>query len=304
MSPVVLVPLGAFATVLVGMLAVRSWWQARLLASPDTAPDAAPVVVPAPVEGGWWEIIGQIARPSDPAGEAEQQQWLVQAGIRAGGMYPLWLASRVVGAVVLGLLAWNLAANTLSPLLAAGVTVVGVAAGYYGPLAGLLFLRGRRQRRIRRAVPNLLDMLVSCVEAGLGVDAAIQHVAHEIGVTSPELAAEFDLLTAQLSAGVPRSTALEELGERTGVDDLGSLVHVIGVVDRMGSGIARSLRAHAQLMRRRRSLQAEERAARASPKLTVAMIVFIMPPLFVVLLGGAIVRLVEWVLPSMHLGTM
>ena len=124
-------------------------------------------------------------------------------------------------------------------------------------------------------------------------------MARDLHVAAPELALELELTNAELKAGVPRMQALQHLHERTGLPEVASLVNVLAQAERFGAGVAPSIRAHAQLSRRRRALAAEKRAAEAAPKLTVAMILFVLPPLFVVLLGPTVVHVVERLIPTL-----
>ena len=117
---------------------------------------------------------------------------------------------------------------------------------------------------------------------------------------APELAGEFDILNAELQAGLPRAEALGHLRDRNGVDAVNGLVSVVGQAERYGVGIASLMRSHAKMSRRRRILDAEQRAAEATPKLTVAMVLFILPPLFIILIGPTAIRLTTDVIPTMQ----
>ena len=239
-----------------------------------------------------------LAAPRDEASRSHMREWLVQAGWRERHNLEHFVALRAALAILLPLLGWSL----IQPerLMATGSLVLALAAvGYYGPTVVLWQLRLARLDRLSHAFPNALDMLVSVLEGGLGVDAALIHVARELPAACPELASEIDTVNLELAAGVPRLEALNHLYLRTGLDDIASLVNVLAQAERYGSGIAQSIRAHAQLTRRHRANEAETRAAKASPKLTVAMIFFILPPLFVVLLGPTIVHVVERLLPTL-----
>ena len=144
-----------------------------------------------------------------------------------------------------------------------------------------------------QSFPDALDLLVSSVESGLGIDAALKRVAREIAPASPQLANELQLVNHEIAGGVPRLEALRRLAARTGVDEIKSLVNMLTQAERFGTSIARSLRVHSRVTRQRRMSKAEEEAAKVGPKITIVMIVFMLPCLMVVLLGPAGVRIIN-----------
>jgi tight adherence protein C len=138
-----------------------------------------------------------------------------------------------------------------------------------------------------------MDLMVTCVEAGLGIDAAMARVADEIGLASPLLGAELNLTFLEVQAGVSRPDAFRRLAERTGVEDLRSLSAMLIQTELFGTSVARALRVHAEGMRVRRMQRAEERAAMVGVKMTIPLVLFILPSLISVLLGPAIVSIFE-----------
>lgn len=301
-SPAAGVALGSFVAVAVAMVAV--WPYVSGLPVQGPALPKALVMQPSTQASRVSRALSRLARPDDLEDSNALGLLLTQAGYRSRTAMMDFLALRValtVGLPVVVLLFMGLAdATAWTWVVALGAATL----GYYAPSVVLRVRRRARQRRIGRAVPNMLDLLVSCVEAGLGVDMAMRHVCAEIVMASDELAAELQLVNSEMAAGIPRVEALKQLPLRTGVEDLASLVNVLGAVERYGAGIAQSIRAHAQLSRRRRAMEAEQRAAKASPALTVAMIVFILPPLFVVLLGPSVLAVTTWVVPRLAEGTL
>jgi tight adherence protein C len=147
-----------------------------------------------------------------------------------------------------------------------------------------------RQKSLLQPFPDALDLLVTSVEAGLGVDAAFRRVATELEAAAPELALEFQLVNNEISAGVARPDALKHLAVRTGLKEIKALVNMLTQAERFGTSIARAMRIHSDLTRQKRMARAEEAAAKVSPKLTVVMILFLLPCLFIVLLGPAIIK--------------
>ncbi len=158
----------------------------------------------------------------------------------------------------------------------------------------------RRQREIRRGLPNALDLLVVCVESGLGLDQAIVQVAKELEHAHPEISEEFAMVNIELKAGKRRAEALRNLAERTAVDDLKKLVAVLIQADRFGTGVAQSLRAHADFMRVQARQVAEEKAAKLGVKLVFPIFFCILPSLFVVTVGPVAVKIVRELIPMMR----
>jgi tight adherence protein C len=158
----------------------------------------------------------------------------------------------------------------------------------------------RRKKKLRRALPNALDLLVVCVESGLGLDQAIMQCAKELEHAHPEICQEFTLVNLELKAGKRRADALRNLADRTGVDELKKLVAVLIQADRFGTGVAQSLRAHADYMRVQARQVAEEKAAKLGVKLVFPIFFCILPSLFVVTVGPIVVRIMRELLPMMN----
>ncbi|MBC8131552.1 MAG: type II secretion system F family protein [Deltaproteobacteria bacterium] len=159
-----------------------------------------------------------------------------------------------------------------------------------------LWLRGRiseRQTAIERALPDAMDLLVTCVEAGLGLDAAIARVAEEMTLAAPLLAEELRHTYLEIQAGVPRADGFRRLAERTGVEDLRALSAILIQTDMFGTSIARALRVQSESMRIRRAQRAEEKAAMVSVKMTIPLIMCILPSLIAVVMGPAIAMIVR-----------
>jgi tight adherence protein C len=160
-----------------------------------------------------------------------------------------------------------------------------------GPPAVLDRLVQRRQARLRRAVPDALDLLVVCVEAGVSLDAAILRVARDLSVAHPDLAGELAMVNRKVNAGMSREQALQGIWVRTGLDELRGLVGSMVQSERWGTSIAKVLRVNAETLRRVRKQKAEKKAAQAALKMMGPMVLFLLPALFVVLLGPAFMRI-------------
>jgi len=180
------------------------------------------------------------------------------------------------------------------------VIMASIAVGFFGPNEYIRRLASRRQKQISRGLPNALDLLVVCVESGLGLDQAILQVSKELEHAHPEISEEFGLVNLELKAGKRRIEALRNLGERTGVEDPKKLVAVLIQADRFGTGVAQSLRAHADFMRVQARQVAEEKAAKLGVKLIFPIFFCIMPTLFIVTVGPMAMRIVREVLPMIN----
>ncbi len=178
--------------------------------------------------------------------------------------------------------------------------VAATAAGFFGPNRVLESLVKRRQKRIRKALPNALDLMVVCVESGLGLDQAMMQVSKELALAHPEMSQEFALVNLELRHGKRRSEALHNLSQRTGVDDLKKLAGVLIQADRFGTSIAQSLRNHSEFMRTAARQDAETRAAKIGIKLVFPIFFCILPALFVVTVGPVVVRIMRDLLPMMN----
>jgi len=305
-----ILPLLVFGAVLLMAFFLRGLLRARQDAGAEVeAEDAATETEPEP-EALWArplnpsekrldEMVENLAAPKE-AGEREaMKQQLVQAGFRGRRDVSTYLVIRIGLAIFLPIAALVLVRPSKA-LIFALILILFANAGYYLPHLYVQARRSARQDAVLRSFPNALDMLVSCLEAGLGLDASFLRVARELKHTAPELAGELDLLTQEANAGMPRMEVLRRLADRVGVGEVTSLVNVLAHAEKYGAGVADSLRAHAQLVRKRRALDAEKRAAKASPKLTVVMVLFILPALFAVVLGPAVVNVIQVLIPSMH----
>lgn len=171
--------------------------------------------------------------------------------------------------------------------------------GYLIPDFWLTWKVRSRQRRLRRALPDALDLLVICVEAGLGLDQALMKVSQELRITHRELSDEFQLVNLEMRVGKTRIEALHELGRRTGLDDIKSLVAMLVQTERFGTSIAQSLRVYSDDMRIRRRQRAEEMSAKTTVKMVPPLVFFIFPALMVVILGPAVITLIRQLMPAL-----
>ena len=171
--------------------------------------------------------------------------------------------------------------------------------GFFLPSIVLWYLRSKRQQEVFLTLPDALDLMVVCVESGLGLDAAMRRVTDEMKGHAKVISEEFALANLQLQMGRPRREVLHDLGVRTGVDDVRSLAAILIQADRFGSSIAQALRVQSDSMRTRRKQLAEEKAAKTAVQLIFPLVLFIFPGIFVVLVGPAAINIVNNLLPRM-----
>jgi len=176
------------------------------------------------------------------------------------------------------------------------VLALAALAGYMLPEMWLVGRIRARQHRLRLAVPDGLDLLVICVEAGLGLDHALLRVSEELAITHPDLSEELQLVTAEMRVGKTRTDALRELARRTGLDDIKALVAMLVQTERFGTSIAQSLRVHSDDLRMKRRQRAEEMAAKISVKMVPVLVFFIFPALMIVVIGPAMIAIARQLL--------
>ncbi len=178
-----------------------------------------------------------------------------------------------------------------SMLLALCFLLMGL--GYYLPTLILNHLVAARQKKIKEGLPDALDLLVVCVEAGQGLNAAIKRVADDLALSNPVLAREMSLVNLEINAGLEREVALRNLAERTGVEDVASLTSMLIQADRFGTSLAQSLKVQSETLRTTRRQRLEEMAAKTPVKLVFPLLLFIFPALIVVIIGPAAIRIME-----------
>ncbi len=171
--------------------------------------------------------------------------------------------------------------------------VIGGGMGFYIPELVLTLMKMSRQQKIFMQLPDALDLLVVCVEAGLGLDAGMRRVSEELVTGAPEVCSEMATANMQLQMGKARREVLHDLGIRTGVDDMRALAAILIQADRFGSSIAQALRVQSDSMRVKRRQMAEEKAAKTAVKMIFPLVLFIFPGIFVVLVGPAAIQLME-----------
>jgi tight adherence protein C len=239
--------------------------------------------------------------PASPKDTTVMQRRLIRAGFRNPNALKVLYGAKFVMAILVPMLTFGFIASSSwessSKIMA---VLASVAIGFFAPNEYVRAVASRRQKQIRRGLPNALDLLVVSVESGLGLDQAVVQVAKELDTAHPEISEEFSLMTLELKAGKRRTEALRNLAERTAVDDLKKLTAVLIQADRFGTSIAATLRNHAEFMRVQARQVAEEKAAKLGVKLVFPIFFCILPSLFVVTVGPMAIKVVRELIPMVN----
>jgi len=222
---------------------------------------------------------------------------LANAGFNSPAAPQIYLSAKLISlaaGIILGggfgLFSWGVTQKGLYSV------VIGGGLGFYIPGLVLWFLKKRRIEQIFLSLPDALDLLVVCVEAGLGLDAGLRKVSEELRDSAQALCSELDLANLQLQMGRARRDVLHDLGVRSGVDDMRALAAILIQADKFGSSIASALRVQSDSMRVKRRQLAEEKAAKTAVKMIFPLVLFIFPGIFVVLVGPAAIMLIDGLL--------
>lgn len=225
---------------------------------------------------------------------------LSQAGFRQRWAYTVLFWSRAVLPLVLVFLAAGV--GKAKGLPDPKIFVLVVLAAAFGFLLPLTFVRWRvrkRQAEITDGLPDALDLMVVCVEAGLGLNAAFVRISEEFQLSSPILSEEFAIVNREMLAGKPRQEALRALSDRTGVEEVKSLVAMLIQTEKLGTSLAQSLRVHSDSLRTKRTQRAEEAAAKTTIKLVFPLVFLLFPALFVVILGPGFIQIAKVLFPTL-----
>jgi tight adherence protein C len=312
-----LVPFAVF-----GMFAAGAWWLMEMLASRKgralerleefknpgqrrrREDEGGLVKKPAPMTRVLAAASPALAKPLAPKNELEANKLktrLTNAGFRSEAAPSVFLGLKFIGLLV-GLFSSGVTFLALQEFNQKALMTVILSAGglFYLPDIVLKLIIRSRKQQIFLGLPDALDLMVVCVEAGLGLDQAMRKVAEEMKKTYRVIADEFNLANFQLQVGRPRAEVLHELGTRTGVDDVRSLAAILIQAEKFGSSIAQALRVQSDAMRTRRRQLAEEKAAKTAVKLIFPLVIFIFPGIFVVLVGPAAITMVRQMFPMME----
>jgi tight adherence protein C len=303
-----LIPIAVFVGILLGIMAILSMISERNARSTERLMRHSRPASLAEIEDpkvtkkaqrfqGITEMAKSISQPLMPHTELEQSALkvkLANAGFRSESAAAVYSGIRVASLAVFLVLALSLAAiNSGTAMDKFKIVLVVTVFGFYLPSMALWWLRKKRQQEIFLTLPDALDLLVVCVESGLGLDAAMRKVCDEMKEHARVLCDEIALANFQLQMGRPKREVLHDLGVRTGVDDVKSLAAILIQADRFGSSVAQALRVQSDSMRIKRRQIAEEKAAKTAVQMIFPLVLFIFPGIFVVLVGPAAVAIYQ-----------
>jgi len=238
-----------------------------------------------------------------PSSETEVQNLkadLIRAGYRSENSLPVFYGLRIMVTLLMLVLCVMLEAHMPpNAVMKLGLMASGIGAGWVLPRFFLEKKVTKRQETLRLSLPDALDLMVVSIEAGLGLDQAIQHVARELHTSHPELSDEMSLVTLEMRHGKRRSEALRNFAERTGEAEFRKLVAILIQNDRFGTSMGESLRTHSDFLRVRRRQEAEERAGKVGVKLVFPIFFFILPSMLVVAAGPGILQIFKYLFPMM-----
>ena len=240
-------------------------------------------------------LLGKRLIPEQSADYAQMRPRFLMAGLRKANAPVLFWESKFLFAFSLPI-CFFLGITFLKPVDGSTKLFASLFlgfSGYYSPDLWLRMKTSARKNKIFEGLPDALDLLVVCVEAGMGLDAAINRVAKEIKLSNEVLSEELNILNLEIRAGKSRQDALRNLATRTGIEDIRGLVTLLIQADKFGTSVAQSLRVFSDSFRTKRFQKAEEIAAKLPVKLMVPLIIFVFPSLFVVILGPAAIRIYE-----------
>lgn len=293
-----LIPVLVFLSVTLAVAALLLWWMPsrasrRVQAMGDDAP--------ADWQGSVTRWVSPLARLSTPEGDWDRSPLRIrflQAGIRGENAQLLYFGAKTVLPLALAMVMYGLLLGSALYGLELLLVISSVALlGAYVPNLLLWLLIRSRRREVFENFPDAVDLLLICMEAGLGMDAAMTRVTQEIAASSRPLAEELHLTLLEMRAGASRERALQHLALRTGVEEVAQFALMLKQADKFGTSIGDSLRVYSADLRHKRMIRAEEAAAKIPTKLLLPLVLFIFPSIIMVILGPALIRILRTVLP-------
>ena len=286
--------------------ALQTWRRRADGASATFESEAAPTGMVDLLKAQLHALLGWFARMNQPSNVEEvraTRRLLINAGYRSGKAPVFFVGAKLLLAIVIVCLLAMIPAKLLDfPSVSKLIFyyVLAAACGYYAPALWLRRAIAARKDALQRAIPDALDLMVVCVEAGLGLDQAIGRVGEEVKRAHPELSDELNTLALELRTGLSRQEALRNLAHRTDLEEVRNLVALLVQTDRFGTSIGQALRVHADAMRTTRRLKAEELAAKLPVKMLLPLIFFIFPTIFIVVIGPACIKMVRVLFPLLN----
>jgi tight adherence protein C len=240
--------------------------------------------------------LGKLLPASKNAQTPRSQLILTRAGFRSPDARILIRGAKILLPIILVAIVFFTGIYEWSPFVMLGLAA---GLGVILPEVWLQWRVSKRQKKLRKALPDALDLLVICVEVGLGLDQALMRVSEELRIVHPDLSGELELVNLEMRVGKTRIDALRELARRTGLEDVKTLVAMMIQTEKFGTSIAQALRVHSDELRTKRRQRAEEMSAKTSVKMVGPLVFFIFPALMVVILGPAVITLVRQLLPAL-----
>ena len=250
----------------------------------------------------WVALLGRFAKPKGEEEFSDLRKTFLKAGYRGDNGPLFFWGAKVLLAILAAVLFISIRLMVAKPMPSVHLmllTVLFALVSFHLPNLWLRIRIATRKEQVQAGLPDALDLMVVCIEAGSGLDAAISRVAEEMALTNRAVSDEFKLLGLELRAGKSRQDALRNFAFRTDLEDVSSLVTLLIQTERFGTSIAQSLRIHSDSMRTKRFQKAEEVAAKLPVKLVFPLILFILPSLLVVILGPAAITIFRTLLPRM-----
>ncbi len=245
---------------------------------------------------------GNITKPKREEDLSKAHKALLNAGYRNKNAIVIFFGAKILSAIIFlaaGLSFIRFIINkSMSPLYFVFFLILFVLVGSYLPKIWLRNKIAKRKEKILDGFPDTLDLLVVCVESGMGLDAAIDRVSQEMKLSNDVISEEFNLYAVEMRAGKPRRDAMKNLARRCGLDEVNNLITLLIQTDMFGTSVAKALKVHSDFMRIQRYQMAEERAAKIPVKLMLPMILCIFPSLFIVILGPAIIQFIRVVIQT------
>jgi tight adherence protein C len=261
------------------------------------------VITPRPKQGTFREAIEQTGStlgslverferviPKSSAEISVVEQRLIRAGYRSDSAVKLFYGAKVLVPVIFCFVAFATGVGSYAPFF---VYLIAIGLGFLAPDFWLGNRISARQARIRRGLPDVLDLLVICIEAGLSLDQSVARTADELSLAQPAICDELSIVVLEQRAGLPRADAWKHFAERTNVESVRNLVSVLVQSEKFGTSVAKTLRVHSDTLRTQRRQRVEEQAAKTTVKLVFPLVLFIFPSLFLVTLGPAVITVME-----------
>ncbi len=300
-----LLPLLVFLSVALGVIGLSVWLQpSQAKERLEQLSDASAVPAWTARAARWAKPLAQLSAPTGPWQDSPLRLQFLQAGIRREDARLLYFGAKTLLPLILaGLMFLALQGSRIGPLELLLTLALAALCGSYAPNLALYGVRRRRQREIFESFPDATDLMLICMEAGLGMDASLARVEREMRLSSGALADELHLTQLELRAGVSREQAMRHLALRTAVEEIATFGLMLRQAERLGTSIGDSLRVYSDELRHKRMVRAEESAARVPTKMLLPLVLCIFPSIVLVVMGPAAIAVIRTLMPLMGPGS-